>query len=74
MSLNPSFGVELMHILHHNVHRPADRHLLASVLGETQLESSPPSPVVGSQLPRARLAHLVADITARRAPEATGPH
>ncbi len=74
MSLNPSFRVELTHILHHNVHRPADRQLLANLLGMSQLESPPPNAPAESQLTRTRLAHLVADITARKAPEANGPH
>lgn len=60
MALNPSFGVELAHILDHNLKRPPDRELLASVLGMSQLAISPAVP-----LPDQKLRHLVADITSR---------
>jgi hypothetical protein len=63
-SLNPSFNVELAHILQHHVRRPADRLLLAQVLGmphlsdPTTLTTVPPLTLRGQ-----RLGRLVPDIT-----------
>jgi hypothetical protein len=67
-SLNPSFNLELAHILHTNVRRPADRTLLADVLGMSHLVPSPTAQglAASASMRGQKLGQLAPDITARK--------
>ncbi len=73
MDHNPSFAAELAHILEHNLRRPADRQLLAGVLGMSQL-AAPAAPPPPSTLRGKRLGHLGAEIIARKPPQESGAY
>ena len=68
MALNPSFGVELAHILDHNVRRAADRQLLAGVLGMSQLATpvEMKAAPLTSSLRGKRISRLAPEITVRK--------